>query len=251
MGRVKTRNPMAFRSGIAAGNFDIGLLHFVPNSRVLDVGAGDGWLSVELAKNHIDVHSLEPDAHHYSQQWKLFRQNDSSSVAFPVSAKGENLPYPDSVFDGAICCEVLEHVADPQTLLRELHRVLRPGARLGVAVPTAGTERFFQLLNPQWLKDCTHVQMFTRKMMLDGLGEAGFCPYAWHGGNCFYTYFWFFHNIVRTQSDGRGHPLEHERLTKALIRFWKWITARRIGRRIETIGNSLLPKSLYIYCERL
>jgi SAM-dependent methyltransferase len=48
---------------------------------------------------------------------------------------GERLPFEDAAFDHVLCTEVLEHVPDPETLLREIARVLRPGGSLVLTVP--------------------------------------------------------------------------------------------------------------------
>lgn len=40
---------------------------------------------------------------------------------------GEALPYPDASFDVVLCTQMLEHADDPPTVVREIHRVLRPG----------------------------------------------------------------------------------------------------------------------------
>lgn len=45
------------------------------------------------------------------------------------------LPLRDGVFDVVHCSEVLEHVNEPDVVLAELHRVLRPGGRLCLTVP--------------------------------------------------------------------------------------------------------------------
>ena len=47
----------------------------------------------------------------------------------------DGLPFAADVFDGAICTEVLEHVPDPSLLLRELHRVIRPGGTAVLSIP--------------------------------------------------------------------------------------------------------------------
>jgi SAM-dependent methyltransferase len=39
----------------------------------------------------------------------------------------ESLPYADESFDLVLCTQVLEHVFEPDTVLREIHRVLAPG----------------------------------------------------------------------------------------------------------------------------
>jgi SAM-dependent methyltransferase len=48
---------------------------------------------------------------------------------------GRNIPFESSVFDAVLCTEVLEHVLDYQTLVSEMHRVLKPGGRIVVTVP--------------------------------------------------------------------------------------------------------------------
>jgi SAM-dependent methyltransferase len=45
------------------------------------------------------------------------------------------LPFPDAVFDGVVLTEVLEHCTDPRTAMREVWRVLKPGALLLVTSP--------------------------------------------------------------------------------------------------------------------
>src|SRR5215471_13889827 len=40
---------------------------------------------------------------------------------------GEQLPAPDSAFGLAYCCDVLEHVPDPDRVISETARVLKPG----------------------------------------------------------------------------------------------------------------------------
>ncbi|WP_165986090.1 class I SAM-dependent methyltransferase [Streptomyces sp. YIM 98790] len=47
-----------------------------------------------------------------------------------VAAGAEQLPAPDSSFDGAVACLVLCSVRDQAAALAELYRVLRPGGRL-------------------------------------------------------------------------------------------------------------------------
>jgi SAM-dependent methyltransferase len=52
-----------------------------------------------------------------------------------AAADAAALPFRPSSFGGAVCSEVLEHVADPRAVFAELHRVLRPGATLVVTTP--------------------------------------------------------------------------------------------------------------------
>jgi SAM-dependent methyltransferase len=45
-----------------------------------------------------------------------------------VHAAAERLPFEDGAFDAAFLCWILEHAASPAPVVRELHRVLEPGA---------------------------------------------------------------------------------------------------------------------------
>ena len=52
-----------------------------------------------------------------------------------VSADAHRLPFPDGVFTCVECDAVLEHVADPGRVMREIERVLAPGGHAHVVTP--------------------------------------------------------------------------------------------------------------------
>lgn len=60
--------------------------------------------------------------------------------------------YPDASFDTVISFETLEHVEDPQALLREFHRVLTPGGRVIVSVPNDWSDESGEDPNPYHLQ---------------------------------------------------------------------------------------------------
>ena len=53
-------------------------------------------------------------------------------------AEGERLPFRGGSFDSCIAIEVLEHVPDPNCVVAEMRRVLRPGGTLMITVPFVG-----------------------------------------------------------------------------------------------------------------
>src|SRR5262249_33479426 len=53
-----------------------------------------------------------------------------------IVGTAEALPVPDGSFDVVLCTIVLEHVVDPREVLAEARRVLGPGGRLVLTVPS-------------------------------------------------------------------------------------------------------------------
>jgi ubiquinone/menaquinone biosynthesis C-methylase UbiE len=102
-----------------------------PGSRVLDGGSGEGLVAVELARMfglHVTGVDLIPRNLARSRA-NARRERLPHAVDF-VRADYSALPFADEHFDGAYTMETLVHAANAHTVLREFHRVLRPGGRL-------------------------------------------------------------------------------------------------------------------------
>jgi SAM-dependent methyltransferase len=79
---------------------------------------------------------------------RAVRAEASSSVGF-VRADAQRLPLRDDVADVVVSVAVLQLVPDPAAALAEMVRILRPGGRLAVMVPTVRgglTEQLFRLI---------------------------------------------------------------------------------------------------------
>ena len=109
----------------------------VKGKRILDLGAGMGGLSVALLREY-GPEGLRLVAIDYNPEYcriaKLRAERYGLRLPIVVAA-GERLPYASGMFDLVICLDVLEHVADAPGVLREMHRVLRPGGTALTTVP--------------------------------------------------------------------------------------------------------------------
>lgn len=129
--------------------------------KLLEVGAGLG-LTVATARLRFgaDAYGLEPGGEEFGGTYELGQQlleGCRLNPAFLVNGVGEHIPFPDESFDAVISSNVLEHVADPATVMRECFRVLRPGGVCHMVIPNYGSwwEGHYGLLwlphSPHWL----------------------------------------------------------------------------------------------------
>jgi ubiquinone/menaquinone biosynthesis C-methylase UbiE len=93
---------------------------------VLEVGAGPGATTRELARRAGHVTSLEYDANYVS---RLAERHKGSNVTV-VRGDASALPFPDNHFSSVVAVLVLHHLKSPErqnAAFQEFHRVLRPG----------------------------------------------------------------------------------------------------------------------------
>lgn len=66
--------------------------------------------------------------------------HDHRNSRIDVFYDGNTVPFPDATFDAIFCSEVLEHIFNPDEILQELQRVLKPGGSILLTVPFCWNE---------------------------------------------------------------------------------------------------------------
>ncbi len=92
-----------------------------PGERILDLGCGDGQLTLRLAETGAHLTGADASAQMVAAARGRGVQADH--------ANAESLPYADRSFDAVFSNAVLHWVRDHDAMLAQVHRVLKPGGR--------------------------------------------------------------------------------------------------------------------------
>lgn len=146
------------------------LLNFPQSAHILDMGCGNGGLSLLLAE-------LRPDLLITGIDNGPNPIKDANAVAERIGLKNlrfelgdaHHLRFAVGTFDGAVCQTVLTHVRDAPTVIGEMARVLKPG---GIFFATEYTESgaitsydnvHFEKRDEAWLREHYRISQLYRK----------------------------------------------------------------------------------------
>lgn len=107
------------------------LPHLGPEQTLLDIGAGPGTITADLAGLVGSVTAAEVSDEVLQLARDEIAARGLTNVSFDVQDV-HRLSYPDDSFDVVHAHQVLQHVADPVLALTELARVTRPGGLVAV-----------------------------------------------------------------------------------------------------------------------
>lgn len=128
------------------------LLPSDPPARILEIGTGEGEVAGRVAARYPDAALATLDL-------------PDADLSANVHGSAEQLPFPDACFDMVLAIEVLEHLPDPVTALRELARVAKPGATAVLSVPSEPLWRALNLARGRYVRDLGntpgHIQHWT------------------------------------------------------------------------------------------
>jgi SAM-dependent methyltransferase len=156
-------------------------------SRLLDIGSGAGVgaaLIAEVAKvGHVTCIDISVPA-----LAEVRRRGFSPIVA---SAEGLKLPFPSGTFDIVILDEVIEHLVDTDSIMDEIHRVLRNDGQLLISTPNLASwfnrlallfgvqpafseVSFRKIFGRPGNGIVGHLRLFTRRSLIEFVNHNGF-----------------------------------------------------------------------------
>lgn len=124
----QVREVPPFRALVRAIEATLIRRHLPLAAPVLDLGCGDGMFTTLTLAAPV-AHALEPD------RADAARARRTGTYGQVHEAPAHRIPLPDATCGVVLANSVLEHIPDLDPVLRQVHRVLRPGGLLLITAP--------------------------------------------------------------------------------------------------------------------
>jgi SAM-dependent methyltransferase len=228
---------------------DFQYLHLEPGCRILDAGCGTGRHACEAFRfRGVNVVGIDLKKEHLSQARDCLCSIQQEGNGSWMTAKADviKLPFKDEVFDIVICSEVLEHIANGESAVAELLRVLKPGKDLVVSVPSFLPERICWALSAGYHREVGgHVRIYGKNELKSLLERKGASCWKIRYKHALHAPYWWLKCIV-------GHKNDRSRLVNLYKKILEWdiMTHAPLMSWLDKFLNPLIGKSIVFYLKK-
>ena len=185
----------------------------IPNgSVILDLGCGKGRHLHKLyyfSKCHVigldlSIEELKATYQGFEQYPDISEEKDRKFSLMAGTAI--NLPFQDNSFDNIICSEVLEHIEDFEEVIKEIYRISKPGAKIGISVPRWFPEKICWSLSDDYYAPKAvggHVRIYKKKELMKMISDTGLEPKGHHRVHALHSPYWWLRCII-----GPNRPIQ-------------------------------------------
>jgi SAM-dependent methyltransferase len=220
--------------------------------RMLDLGCGGGRHTYEALARGATVVALDYDFATVDDVrgfiGLMVEEGDLDELppGGALNADAVALPFPDATFDRIIASEVLEHIWPDELAIRELVRILRPGGRLAVTVPTRFPERVCWALDRNYHDTPGgHLRIYRKRDLETKLVAAGLSLRGAHHAHALHSPYWWLKCAVGVDDAG-SWPVRkyHDFLVWQITTQPQWLDS------VDRALNPVLGKSLVVYTQK-
>ncbi len=158
------------------------------NEKLADIAGGAGIVSAWLSKRGYDVTLVE---------FSSVAIESAKSRGLKVvqsQLEGVVLPFADCSFDVVFFGDIIEHLFDPESILKEIKRILKPGGKIVLSCPNTAYWRFrwyylvdgdLQRVDVAKLKpwEQEHIRFYNIRILKEFFGKLGFTFIKFQGTN--------------------------------------------------------------------
>ena len=146
-----------------------------PSMRALELACGPGIVAEHLAPHCGSIVGLDLTPEMVARAAHRTRSAGLANTAF-LLGDCEALPFPAASFDAVTTRSAVHHFRDPNAVLSEVKRVLRPGGRLVISDVVSSEDLDESSLHNalEILRDPTHVRMLPESELVAVVQSCGF-----------------------------------------------------------------------------
>jgi 2-polyprenyl-3-methyl-5-hydroxy-6-metoxy-1,4-benzoquinol methylase len=228
---------------------DLHELKLKPQSLVLDAGCGRGRHLRALAKlPDLNIIGIDKNVSDLNEaRTSIKNMPDALSGNFLITRADINsLPFASATFDCVICSEVLEHIPEHETALKELVRVLKPKGNIVVSVPRYFSERICWMISPAYYNEKGgHIRIYKKKTLRKMLAGQGIECWKINYKHALHAPYWWLKCLIGLKNE-----------TNFIIRYYKkfleWdiMSKPRAVRIVEEALNPVIGKSIVFYLKK-
>jgi len=150
------------------------LLSLSPKDNVIDIGCGAGHTSFEIAPKVNNVMAYD-----FADDMLKIVEKESKVRGFTniqtIKGDAENIIFPDSTFDKAVCRIAAHHFPNLKAFMNEVSRVLKRNGIFVLVDNSAPTDRDLYFFSDyvEKLKDSSHFHLYTESSWRESIIESG------------------------------------------------------------------------------